>query len=533
MKKTGLLLLMFLFVASLVKAQSLEEGIKQLRNENFAAAKQTFEAIAKNDPKNGAVYYYLGEIEYLSDNSAKAGELYRKGLTANPNCAECKVGLGKLALDEDKASDADDNFQLALKLDKKSAEIPYLIGEAYLRSKKPNGGKAVEYLYRASGMTGEKDARILSSLGEAYKLTGDNGGAMTAFENAVRIDPKNTSAYIQMSRIWSAAKQNDLAIEQLEKARQESPDDALIYKDLIEQYIQTRKYEMVTPLLEKYVSLTGDDQDAKVRLVKFLTFQAKDYDRAIQLGEETLKSYPNQYTLHRWLAWAYAEKANWQPSFDHSMKLFSALEADASRKAFPSDYDYYAKAAVELGNLDKAIEIYKQYLILEPSKSEEIYGMIAKKYFDTKNYTEAAKYWVVKDSVQTLNQYDRYYLGLSQYYSKQDSLADSTFARLITENYNLANSYLMRAKIAENKDTTGTLFLAVPFYQKYVELTDDPTKDLEKVKKNLIIAYYTIAVYEVQTDNFEDAKKHFKRIIELDPQHAEALDALKILEGTK
>lgn len=533
MKRTGLMLLMLLLLASAGKAQSLEEGIRHLRNENFAAAKQTFEAIAKNEPKNGAVHFYLGEIEYLSDNTKGAEEHYKKGLVANPTCAECKVGLGKLELDKEKPADAEEHFQTALKLDKKSAEIPYLIGESYLRSKKPNANKAVEYLYKASGMSGEKDPRILSSLGEAYRLTGDNGSAMTSFENAVRVDPTNTSAYIQMARIWSAAQQDSLAIQQLEAARAQSPDDALVYKDLIEQYIHVRGFEKVTPLLEKYVSLTGNDPDAKVRLVKFLTFQAKDYDRAAQMGEDVLVTNPEQYTVHRWLAWSYAEKENWQASLDHSEKLFRALNADKSRKAFPSDYEYYAEAAVALDNLDKAIEVYNEYLVLEPSKAEEIYGMISKKYFDARNYTESAKYYMLKDSVKTLNQYDRYYLGLALYYSDQDTLADTAFAQLIAENYNTANSYLMRARIAERKDTTGTQFLAVPYYMKYVELTDDPTKDLEKVKRNLIVAYHTIAYYEVQMDKLADAKTRYKRILELDPENADALNFLKILEGSR
>ena len=68
-----------------------------------------------------------------------------------------------------------------------------------------------------------------------------------------------------MGRIWSAAKQDDLAIEQLEKAIELAPDDALPYKDLIEIYIRSNQYEKVTPLLEKYSSLAGDDVGAKVR----------------------------------------------------------------------------------------------------------------------------------------------------------------------------------------------------------------------------------------------------------------------------
>jgi hypothetical protein len=98
-------------------------------------------------------------------------------------------------------------------------------------------------------------------------------------------------------------------------------------------------------LLEKYIQLTGTDIDAKVRLVKFLTFQAKDYERAILEGEKILLTNPDQYTVHRWLAWSYAEKAQimtdkkatdtmitdtlilieWEKSYKHSVDLFDAI----------------------------------------------------------------------------------------------------------------------------------------------------------------------------------------------------------------
>ena len=111
-----------------------------------------------------------------------------------------------------------------------------------------------------------------------------------------------------MARIWAAAKQDRAAIPQLEKAIKLSPNDAVPIKDLYRVVYQDRQYDKVTPLLDKYVALTGNDVDAKVRLVKFLTFQAKDYDRAIMEGEKLLLTNPEQYTLHRWLAWSMQRK---------------------------------------------------------------------------------------------------------------------------------------------------------------------------------------------------------------------------------
>ena len=128
-----------------------------------------------------------------------------------------------------------------------------------------------------------------------------------------------------MERIWSSSNQTDKAIENLESVIALSPDFAPAYKDLYELYIRTNKYTKVLPILQKYVSLSGTDVDARVRLVKFLCFQAKDYERAVEEGLSILTTNPEQYTLHRWLAWSYAELNKFQESYDQSVKLFEAI----------------------------------------------------------------------------------------------------------------------------------------------------------------------------------------------------------------
>jgi len=522
----------FLSCAIVPKAQvpSLQEGLKYLQNENYSAALSTFNAIAKSDPKNGTIYYYIGEVSYLTDDNAEAEKAYKKGLSINPQCAECKVGLGKLKLDEGKPAEAAEYFDSASRLDKKNAEIFALIGDAYLYNKKPNGNKAVENLSIARDMN-PKVAKYWAHLGDAYKMIGNNGEAMTSFQTAVEKDPTTTSAYISMARIWAAAKQDSLAIPLLQKAIQLTPDDAQPYKDLIELYIKTGQYDKVTPLLDKYVALTGDDVDAKVRFIKFLTFQAKDYDRAILEGEKLLLTSPDQYTIHRWLAWSYAEKADYQHSYEHSVKLFEEIGKKEGRATYPSDYDYWGKAAFKLGMLDEAAHIYRKYLEIDPTRAQEIYGMLAKGYLDAKNYEQAIAYYKRKGADKPLSVADNYYLGLAYYYADHDMQADSTFAKVLEVTPDYAQGHLMRARIGNRMDTSEVkLFLSKEHYENYAKYA---SVDKEKNKKNLIEAYNSLAYYWIQHDDNDKAKLYYELIIELDPANETALENLKLLKGQR
>ena len=515
--------------ASMPMAQvpSLQEGIKQLQNENYNAALTTFNAIAKSDPKNGTIYYYIGEVSYQTEDFVEAEKSYKKGLSINTQCAECKVGIGKLLLDQGKAAEAEENFASATRLDKKNAEIFAMAGNAYLYSKKPNGQKAVQYLSTARDMNPNR-ADYWAHLGDAYRMIGNNGEAMTSFQTAVEKDPTNTAAYVSMARIWKAAKQDSLAIEQLLIAIKLAPNDAAPYKDLIELYIKHGQYSKVTPLLEKYVSLTGDDIEAQVRLVKFLTFQAKDYDRAILEGEKILKSNPEQYTVHRWLAWSYAEKGDYENSLKHSEMLFEDIGKKEGRATFPSDYDYWAEAYFKLGKVDEAAHIYRKYMDLDSSRNEEIYGMLAKAYFDAKNYEQAIAYYLRKGTIEPLTVGENYYLGLSYYYADQDLKADSVFVKVLEVTPDHSSSWLMRARIGNALDTTETtMYLAKVPYENYIRLAE---VDTVKNKKNLIDAYKYLGVYWVQQGDNTQGMTYFEKVLALDPADAETLEYVRILK---
>lgn len=514
---------------SALPAQTLDEGLKQLENENYTAALNTFSALASNEPANPIYQYYTGEARYLMEDYTGAEKAYSEGLKINSKCAECAIGLGKIKLDQNKSEEAQSLFEGAIKSNKKSASILALVGVAYLSGKKPSAPKAIEYLIKSRDMD-PKVASTWTQLGDAYMLNEDLGNAMSTFEIAVEKDKNNLHAFMSMAKMWASTKQVDLAIQKLEGALALSPDYAPAYKSLYELYIRAGKMDKVTPLLSKYVSLVGDDVDARVRLVKFLCFQAKDYDKAISEGEKLLLTNPEQYTLHRWLAWSYGEKEQYQPSYDHSKKLFEACASDPSRKLFPSDNEFFAKAAFKTGKLDEAAIAYEKIIAETPAKAAEIYGNFAKSYFDAKNYNQAIAYYLKKGTVKNLNSAEIYYLGLSQFYTDNLAAADSSFEKVLAVNPNYPQGWYMRIRIANKLDTStvNMVFLARPHHEKYIEYA---SLDTAKYKKNLIDSYNYMGYYFVQKEDYETAKTYYTKALELDPADNASLKAMEILNN--
>ncbi|NOT36146.1 MAG: tetratricopeptide repeat protein [Saprospiraceae bacterium] len=526
-KKLILGLNMLFFSVLISNAQTLEEGIAQLENENYDAALKIFMKLNASNPKNSLYAYYMGEVHYATENYAGAKDSYSAGLAANPKSDECKIGLGKLALDANNMMEAKKNFESALKGNSKNHAIIAKVGAAHLYNRNPQATKALQYFTEARDLD-PKVAKYWIYKGDAHYANNELGPAMTAYETAVEKNKSEPETYMKIAKIWNSSGKYDLAIEKLENVIKLNPNYALAYKELYESYIKSRKFDKVLPILEKYVSLTGSDVGAKVRLVKFLCFQAKDYERAIVEGKQLITSNPEEYTINRWLAWSYFETGKFAESYSSNQMLMNVASTDTLKKLYGSDYEYMAKAAFKLNRLDTAEWAYLKVIELDPSRELDITALMAKAFYDAKNYAKAESWYVKKNGFKALNNSELYFLGLSQYNSEAYSRADSSFTKLLEITPNYALGWLYRARCNYELDPGNVNFLAKPYYEKYVEIASLDTKAASTVK-NLITANDYLAFYYVQKDDLVLAKMHYGKILELDPTNTTAIDNLNKL----
>ena len=516
-----------LFVSQITFSQgsAIKDAKMHLENENFSAARKVLNAYIATAPKElGEAKFYLGESYYLDEKIDSAKTIWSTAVTSDNKSTYCRVGIGKLHLDDKKVAEAQKEFIAALKFSKESPDINYLIGQAFLRSKNPMPEQAVTYASKARDGD-PKNSSYLVLLGDAYWAQNNGGNAMTNYELASERDASNAEVYVKMAGIWSRtsmADGEDRAITKLEEAIVKFPNYAPAYKDLVELYVRKGKSSKVTPLLEKYVQLAGTDLDARKRYVKYLAFQAKDYDKTIEEGNRVLNEDPKSFGTYRWLGWAFAEKKEYQQAFDAFSKYFEALDTIL---ASATDYNYYAQAAANLGKFDVAANTYDRVLTIDPSK-KEIYDLIAKMYFDNKKFPEAIASY--KKKIANLGEKAADYVSLGRAYStvKDYVNADSAFAKVNELAPTYVYAYYMRAQAAINIDTSGTLYLPKPHYDKIIELsaTDEKFQSEKTYKRYLVEAYNYVAVYTFNTSSDPaQALAILEKSLAIDPQNKDAL----------
>ena len=518
-------LLGILFLGTALPAQNLEEAISMIEKEDYAGARKVLRSFIAKNEKAAEACFYLGETFYQNENADSAFYYYGKGTRTDAKSGLNYVGLGKLALDSRNKMEMQKQFEAARRLAKdKDARIYYELGKAHLESTQGAVNTAIENLEKAISID-PNNGDYYSVLGDAYIKKGDVGKGISQYEIATGKDKQDPKNYLKRAIQWKEAAIYEQAEQSLLEGLAVDPNYAPALRELTDVYYYSKKYSMIIPTLERYTKLVGDDLEARERLVRYLTFQAREYDRAIEQGEAVLAKKPDSYSTFRSLGAAYFEKGLFDQSFAVLKQFFAG---STGRKIYEFDYDYFIKAALKTGNFDDAKAKIAEREAAYPNQTTAHRYELAKAYYDKKDYPNAEVHFLDKINTQNATTNDYFYLGYSQYYQKKYATADSTFAKLTALSPAYLTGYLMRAKSNVQLDPELKTGLAKPHYEKVVELgMADPGKN----KKALLEAYKYLGYCYVQLDQAEEAKVNFGKAFELDPNDAELIDIMSKLNG--
>ena len=120
--------------------------------------------------------------------------------------------------------------------------------------------------------------------------------------------------------------------------------------------------------------------------------------------------------------------------------------------------------------------------------------------------------------------------GIASYLSGEYKNADSIFSMYAKKYPEQTFGYYWAARSGAAIDTTMESGLAIPDYEKVIELTLKETPE-QRNKKWLIEAYGYIAAYQANTQkNYREAIDNLEKVIELDPGNESAKNYVEILK---
>lgn len=506
----------FTFTAAF--SQSVQDAQRAIEFERYDDATKTLRKLGTDEAT-----FFLGDAYLKAGKTDSAAIFYNQGYTANPKSPISMVGAGKAALLKGNSGEAERLFESAAKATKsKDPEILRLIVQAYADAKAKDITKAKEYLEQANKRTKNNSAPLYITLGD-LNLTDPNGGgaAMTAYDQAVRIDPKNTKAHLRRGQLFVRSRNYNEAEQAFKAALAIDPNYAPAYRELGEMYYFVGKYDQSLENYKKYISMSENTPATRAKYASFL-FLTKDYASTQSEAQAVLAKDPNNVVMNRLLAYSLYETGKNEEALAAMEQYFKNAKQD---EIIASDYAYYGRILSKAGNNELAQTNFDKALQLDPT-NEDLQDDIAAFYVKQKQFPKAIAIYRAKIAAKPSN-VDNFKLAEAYNEAKQYTSADSLYAVILESNPTYSPAILRRGEIQEalKKDAT-------PFYAKYIEVVNaDPAKaNAAAYKGGLIKANYYLGLQAYNAKDYATAKTYWQEAQRLVPDNKDIASALRNIE---
>jgi tetratricopeptide (TPR) repeat protein len=205
-----------------------------LMKENRYDAANAEYAEAVRTSRNGALpLAAAGGALVQQQRYLEAVEPLQRALDLDPSNESARENLAAALIHTGRAASALNQLDLALKqAPSRAPTIEQLRAQAHLAL--GHTDQAVAQFQKATQSA--PSAESWNSLGSAYATKNDFGNAEHAFREAIRLDPKNYDAHMNLGAMLSRAGRNDEALAQVRAAASNAPDsiEPRIYAALIE-----------------------------------------------------------------------------------------------------------------------------------------------------------------------------------------------------------------------------------------------------------------------------------------------------------
>ena len=531
MKKT-LIVFVSAFLTLGTFAQSVQEGVTHLYADRTVSAKTTFEKLLASNPNNLEAVYWLGQTHIENDDVPAAKAVYEKALATNGNAPLVLAGMGHVELLENKAPAAKQRFESAISLSKSrkgnDPAVLNAIGRANFDAKAGDAAYAITLLTEAT-QKDPKNAEAWLNLGNAYRKAGNGGQAVTAYMEATRANPSFAPAYFRQAKIYETQRNWEIFTRELENAVKADPKYAPAYYEL---YYYTLLYPKDFSKAEQYANqfIANSDPSVENDYIKAQTaFVQKKYDEAITTAKNIVstagdKANPRVYRL---LGYAHLEKGDTAGAKTYVDQFFAkADEDDIVGKDLTLKADVYAiddpsiiaPLYIQAAKMDSVLSNQLSFL----SEGIERFKASGNKMYEAE--LRLAAYQLKP----TKNPAELFQIGLPYYQGGNYQKADSLFKAYSTALPDSIYGHYWSALALSQIDTTMQQGLAVPAYQKTLEIA--ATDKVRLKNMGFQSAGYLAGYYNNIKGDKASAITYLQKALEFDPTNSAIQKNIQILQ---
>jgi tetratricopeptide (TPR) repeat protein len=473
----------------------LNNGLAELyfRTGRVRDAIVTAQDTINSDPKNIAAHKLLGRIYLHSlgdmQNSASQQVLeraineYKQISQLDPSDIQSHLVLGQLYTVNHDSDLAQKEFEAAQKIDPNSEDVALNLARLYGESGDIH--KAIETLKAVP--EDDRSAKLAFALGAGYDQIKDTKDAVTAYQQAVDMDPDNLDA----KRALAQALLNNNQLSDAEHAYQEiataDPQDAQALVRIAECQRRQGHYEPALATLKKAQALSSDNEE--IQFNESLTYDALGrYSDATQLLQGLVS---------------------------HSAKTDNRY-TDSDKNNRSIFLDRLANVEREQNHTEAAVNAYKQMIPLGGEYAERGYQGEVDAYRDAKQYDKATL--VAREAAKAMPDNKSIQLMLA------GQLADTGKA---DEGIALANAQL------KHNDDDRDVYLALAQINTRLRRWKEADDNLDKAAALPVhgdddsrYVLFLRGALEERQKHYDAAEEQFRKILAIDPNNSMTLNYL-------
>lgn len=358
----------------------------------------------KSAPKEAVTYLYLSQLygKYLKKPEL-AQKYAQQALELDAGNFASYLALYEIYLGTGQQKKAEQILERAAKLDNDDPEYWLQLGEFYMRSLLKDDGsprhgpddlKKMNAVFQKALALGEEDAAIITKVADFYVLSRQVKDAIPLYLKVVGLkqnsaDPSLAAVRDKLAKSFRLNGQRDEAIAVLQQLIKEAPLRYETHELLGELYEEKGEMERALGSYQQTLLLDPAQPLNHLRVAE-LYLKTKNFKKAVETMREARQRFPQIAQMTYSLALALTQAKQRQDAvamFEEARAEAESSHADMLNAEF---YFNYGAASEQAGLIDKAVELLRKSIELDPGSAAQAYNYLGYMWADKGENLEEA-----------------------------------------------------------------------------------------------------------------------------------------------
>jgi len=385
-----------------------------IQQDDFPQAIDVLKDAIKANPNNAEPYQQLAFIylKYLK-RTDQAIDYANRAIALNPEDAEGYQRLVEIEVAAGQEKKALEVLDHAAKVHSNDPGFWMRLGKLYMAilfksdsQPKPDELKRTNEIFKKAAEHAGDDPVALKEIADYYAASQQLKDAIPLYLRVLELQPDDANAREKLATGFILTNQRGKAVEMLEQIIQEHPEKYQSY-DLLAQVLDDEarslqranrleeakaKFAKVAANYEQSLLINPNHPSTYLHLAELLLGPSRDADRAVKLLMEARRRFPGAPEIVYYLAIAQREAKQSQQAVATFEEALHEAQLDEDDEVINAKFYFnYGAAAEQAGLYEKAADLLRKSISLDPASSAEAYNYIGYMWADHNMHLDEAE----------------------------------------------------------------------------------------------------------------------------------------------